>query len=241
MLIHDYMARRFWPTEGPVGKQILQVGDAGECTVVGVASDTRYRELKNASPVVYYDWEQAQPNTTWLLAVRTTSSLAAALPSLRAAVRDVNPALRIWDARTMDDLLGTPLAEPRLSALLITSFSLVALLLSTIGLYGVISSAARQQTHDIGVRLALGALPRDVHRLVLGDALSVLSAGLAIGTVVALIAGRVLSSQLFGVSPIDPVSLALATAVLLAVGLGAAYLPAYRAGRTDPVEVLRSE
>jgi ABC-type antimicrobial peptide transport system permease subunit len=156
-------------------------------------------------------------------------------------MRDVNPDLVISDAHTMDELLGTPLAQPRLSALLMTSFSLVALLLSTIGLYGVISSAARQQTRDIGVRIALGALARDIHRMVLGDALSVLGAGAAVGIVVALIAGRVLSSQLFGVSPIDPASIALATTVLLAVGLGAAYLPAYRAGRIDPLEVLRSE
>jgi predicted permease len=241
VIVSETLARRFWPNQDPVGKQLIQVGTTGGCTVVGEASDTRYRELRNASPVAYYDWEQITPNTTWLLAVRTTSPLAAMLPGLRAAVHDVKPDLRIWDARTMDDLLGTPLAQPRLSALLMTSFSLVALLLSTIGLYGVISSAVRQQTHDIGVRLALGALARDVRRLVLGDALAVLGVGAAIGIVVALIAGRVLSSQLFGVSPIDPVSLALANTVLLAVGLGAAYLPAYRAGRTDPVEVLRSE
>jgi ABC-type antimicrobial peptide transport system permease subunit len=141
----------------------------------------------------------------------------------------------------MDELLGTPLAQPRLSALLMTSFSLVALLLSTIGLYGVISSAVRQQTRDIGVRVALGAMSRDVLRLVLGDALSVLGVGAAVGIGVALVAGRVLSSQLFDVSPIDPASLALATVLLMAVGLGAAYVPAYRASRIDPVEVLRSE
>jgi ABC-type antimicrobial peptide transport system permease subunit len=206
-----------------------------------VAGDTHYRELKNAGPVAYFDWEDDLTLRDWLLAVRTTSSLAATLPSLRAAIREVNPDLTIWDAQPMDDLLGTPLAQPRLSALLMTSFSLVALLLSTIGLYGVISSSVRQQTHDIGIRIALGAMSREVHRLVLGDALAVLGAGAAIGIAVALIAGRVLSSQLFGVSAIDPVSLALATTVLLAVGLGAAYVPAYRASRIDPVEVLRSE
>jgi putative ABC transport system permease protein len=241
VVVSEALARRFWPNQDAVGKQLMRVGDTSGCTVAGVASDTRYRELKDAGPVAYFDWEEDLTLRDWLIAVRTTGSLAAMLPSLRAAIRGVNPDLMIWDAQTMDDLLGTPLAQPRLSALLMTSFSLVALLLSTIGLYGVISSAVRQQTHDIGVRLALGALARDVHRLVLGDALSVLGAGAAIGIVVALIAGRVLSSQLFGVSPIDPVSLALATTVLLAVGLGAAYLPAYRASRIDPVDVLRSE
>jgi putative ABC transport system permease protein len=241
VVVSETLARQFWPNQDAVGKQLIRVGDTSGCTVVGVASDTRYRELKDAGPVAYFDWEDDLTLRDWLIAVRTTGSLAAMLPSLRAAIRDVNPDLLIWDAQTMDDLLGTTLAQPRLSALLMTSFSLVALLLSTIGVYGVMSSSVRQQTHDIGIRLALGALARDVHRLVLGDALSVLGAGAAIGIVVALIAGRVLSSQLFGVSPIDPVSLALATTVLLAVGLGAAYLPSYRASRIDPVEVLRSE
>jgi putative ABC transport system permease protein len=241
VVVSETLARRFWPNQDAVGRQLMRVGDTSGCTVVGVASDTHYRELKSTGPVAYFDWEDDSTLRDWLVAVRTTGSLAATLPSLRAAIRDVNPDFTIWDAQTMDALLGTPLAQPRLSALLMTSFSLVALLLSTIGLYGVISSAARQQTHDIGIRLALGALARDVHRLVLGDALSVLGAGAAIGVAVALIAGRVLSAQLFGVSPFDPVSLALATTVLLAVGLGAAYVPSYRASRIDPVEVLRSE
>jgi hypothetical protein len=228
--------RRSHDSPGVSPRRCVSAGAAG------VASDTRYRELKEVGPVVYLDWEHDLPlNYNWLIAVRTTSSLAAMLPSLRAAMRSVDPDLTIYDARTMDDLLGTPLAEPRLSAILMTSFGVVALLLSTIGLYGVISSAARQQTHDIGVRIALGAKSRDVHRLVLSDALSVLGVGVAIGLVVALNAGHALSSQLFGVGPIDPVSLALSTTVLLAVGLGAAYLPARRASRIDPVEVLRSE
>lgn len=241
VVVSETLGRQLWPNQDPVGKQLMELGDNTVWTVVGVASDTRYRELKKLGPVVYFNWEQVPTVGNWLLAVRTRSSLAVMLPSLRAAMRDVDPGLRIWDAQTMDELLGTPLAQPRLSALLMTSFSLVALLLSTIGLYGVISSAVRQQTRDIGIRIALGAMSRDVRRLVLGDALSVLGAGAAIGIVTALISGHVLSSQLFGVSPIDPVSLVLATTVLLVVGVGAAYLPAYRASRIDPMEVLRSE
>jgi putative ABC transport system permease protein len=242
VVVSETLAGRFWPNQDAVGKQLMRVGDdASACTVVGVASDTHFRELKNAGPVAYFDWEDDQTLRDWPIAVRTTGSLAAMLPSLRAAIRATHPDLMIWDAQTMDELLGTPLAQPRLSALLMTSFSFVALLLSTIGLYGVIASAARHQTHDIGIRLALGAMARDIHRLVLGDALSVLGAGAAIGVVAALLAGRVLSSQLFGVSPFDLVSLALAATVLLAVGLGAAYLPSYRASRIDPVDVLRSD
>ena len=122
-----------------------------------------------------------------------------------------------------------------------TGFSLVALLLSSIGLYGVISSAVRQQTRDIGVRMALGATSGAVRRLVLGDAFSILGIGATIGIVIALFSGRLLSSQLFGVSPVDPVTLALAVAVLLVIGMAAASLPAHRASRIDPMNVLRSE
>ena len=242
VVVSETLARQLWPNQDPIGQQVIALGDTIRYTVVGVASDTRFRELKNVGPVVYYDWTQMPSFLAgWDVAVRTSGPLAAMLPSLRAAMRDVDPNLTISSAKTMEELLGTPLAQPRLSALLMTAFGLVALLLSAIGLYGVISSAARQQTHDIGVRIALGAQSRDVHRLVLSDALSVLGAGAAIGIVVSLNVGRALASQLFGVSPIDPVSLAIATTLLLAVGLGAAYLPARRAGRIDPVEVLRSE
>ena len=119
--------------------------------------------------------------------------------------------------------------------------SLVALLLSAIGLYGVVASTVRQQTRDIGVRVALGATSRHVRRLVLGDAMQVVGAGAAVGVIGAIIAGRLLASQLFGVSPIDPVSLTAATSLLLMIGIGAASVPARRATRIDPVEALRSE
>jgi putative ABC transport system permease protein len=241
VVVNETLARQLWPNQDPLGKQLMQAGDGTVWTVVGVASDTRYRAVKNVGPVAYFDWEQVPPLNNWLLALRTTSSLAAMLPSLRNATRDVDPSLKIWDAQTMDQLLGTPLAQPRLSALLMTGFSLVALLLSSIGLYGVISSAVRQQTRDIGVRMALGATSGAVRRLVLGDAFSILGIGATIGIVIALFSGRLLSSQLFGVSPVDPVTLALAVAVLLVIGMAAASLPAHRASRIDPMNVLRSE
>jgi putative ABC transport system permease protein len=210
-------------------------------TVVGVANDTHFRELKNGGPVVYFDWDQVDPFWAGFAAVRTTGSLAATLPALRAATHDAMPGLVLWDAQTMDQLLDAPLAQPRLSALLLTGFSLVALLLSAIGLYGVMASAVRQQTRDIGVRMALGATPRDVRRLVLGDAMRVVGVGTVAGVVGAIVAGRILASQLFDVSPIDPLSIGAAAATLLVVGVGAAYVPARRATRIDPVQSLRAD
>ena len=240
VIVSETLARQFWPNDDAIGKR-LETADDSVWTVVGVASDTRYRDLKSGEPLLYFDWEQMAPWWNGDIAVRTSGSLASTLPSLRAAAREVNPDLMLFDARTMDDLLAGPLAQPRLNASLLTGFSVVALLLSALGLFGVISSTVRQRTRDIGVRIALGATPRDVRHLVLGDALRVAGLGAALGVIAALFAGRVLSSQLYGVSAIDPVSLLVSGTVLLAIALAAAYLPAHRATRIDPVEALRTE
>ncbi|HEX4682046.1 MAG TPA: ADOP family duplicated permease [Gemmatimonadaceae bacterium] len=241
VVLSESFARRLWPNEDAVGKQLVNANAPDVWTVVGIASDTHLRELKNTGPVAYFDWEQVQPFWNGLIAVRTRNSLGAMLPALRAATHDANPNLVLFDAQTMDGLLDAPLAQPRLSAWLLTGFSIAALLLSAIGLYGVMASAVRQQTRDIGVRVALGATPRDVRHLVLGDAIRVVGAGGAVGLAASLVAGRLLASQLFDVSPIDPVSLAAATGSLVVIGISAAYLPARRATRIDPVHALRAE
>ena len=163
------------------------------------------------------------------------------LPALRTATREANPDLTLFDAATMDQLLDQPLAQPRLSALLMSGFSVVALLLSGVGLYGVMSSAVRRQTRDIGVRVALGATPRHVRRLVLGEAIGVVGIGALIGIAGAIVAGRLLASQLFGVGPLDPASLVAASALLLVIGVCAAYFPARRAVQIDPMQALRTE
>lgn len=141
----------------------------------------------------------------------------------------------------MDQLLDAPLAQPRLSALLLAGFSLVALLLSAIGLYGVMVSSVRRQTHDIGVRVALGATPGDIRRLVLLQIFGVVGVGLIVGLTSALAASRLLQSLLFQVSPIDPLTLVGVCVLLLAVAVIAAYLPARRAASINPVEALRAE
>jgi len=163
------------------------------------------------------------------------------LPALRAATHEANPHLTLYDAVTMDQLLDQPLAQPRLSALLMSGFSVVALLLSGIGLYGVMSSAVRRQTRDIGVRVALGATPRHVRRLVFDEAVGVITFGALIGIAGAVFAGKVLASQLFGVGQLDPGSLLVAPALVLVIGVSAAYFPARRAVRIDPVDALRTE
>jgi putative ABC transport system permease protein len=241
VVISETLARRLWPNEDAVGKQLIRTNDNSPWTVVGVAADTHFRELRNTGPVIYFESEQVSSYWNGNLAVRTTGSLAATLPALRAASRDVDPNLVIWHAETMDQLLDEAMAQPRLSALLLTSIGFFALLLSAIGLYGVMSSVVRQQTRAIGVRIALGATPREIARLVLDDAMRVVSIGGIAGAAGALVAGHLLASQLFRVKPLDPISLAIAAIVLVSVGAVAALVPAVRAAHIDPVEALRAE
>jgi putative ABC transport system permease protein len=244
VVVNQTLARQLWPAGDALGKRLVSVNGMTRdtpFTVVGVASDTRFRELRAVEPVVYFEWDQVQNGFPGDVALRTTRPLAAMLPALRAASRDVDPALVLWQAHTMDQLLAAPLAQPRLSALLLAGFSLAALLLSAIGLYGVMASGVRRQTHDIGVRMALGATPRHVRRLVLGQALSVVAIGVAVGLTAAVTGSRLLRSLLYRVSPTDPLTLAAVTALLLAVAVVAAYVPARRATRVDPMEALRAE
>jgi putative ABC transport system permease protein len=244
VVVNETLAKQLWPDQDPLGKRLVSVAGATGDTafiVVGVASDTRFRELRNVGPVAYFVWEQVLMSFPGLLAVRTTRPLAGMLPALRAASHDVNPALVLWQAQTMDQLLEAPLAQPRVSALLLAGFSAVALLLSAIGLYGVVASGVRRQTHDIGVRAALGATPGNIRRLILAQVFGLVGVGVIAGLAGALTASRLLRSMLFQVSPIDPLTFAGVCVLLLAVASVAAYLPARRAARIDPVEALRAE
>jgi predicted permease len=241
VVVNESLARQFWPGEDPIGKQIVDVTGHSTHTVVGIAEDTHFRDLKKTGPVAYFNTEQKQPFWNGIMAVRTAGPLGAVLPALRAATRDVEPSLVIFDVRTMDELLDAPLAQPRLSALVLTAFSLVALLLSAIGLYGVMSATVRQQTRDIGVRIALGAAAGDVYRLVLVEAIGVIGVGAVVGLIGSALGGRLLAAQLFEVSSLDPLALGGAAVVLLAIGIGAAFVPARRATRVDPLTALRAD
>jgi predicted permease len=247
VVLSETLAKTYWPHEDPIGKTLRSVYDSTNApiTVVGVARDTHFRTLRNGGPIVYVPYHQMNRNDGgfWngYLMIRTRGELSNVLPSVRRATEEVAPGLVVWQSRTMDQELDKPLAEPRLGALLLTSFSLVALALAAIGLYGVMSSAVRHQTRDIGIRLALGATAHDVRRLVLGEALRVVLIGAAIGLVAALAGSRLLASLLFGVRPVDPISFGGSSALLVAIGALAAYLPARRATRIDPANALRAE
>ena len=241
VVVSEAVARRLWPGQDPVGKRFRFLGgDPGDWrTVVGVAGDVRFRRLKEATPTIYLPWHQLITFGTF--AVRTRDALASVLPAVRRTVREFDPQMAVWDASTMDDHLAKPLAQPRLSTLLLSTFGLVGLLVAAIGLYGIVASIVQERTRELGVRLALGATPGRLRREVLAAALGVTSVGAVVGLAAALVSSRVLTGLLFQVSPTDPMTLAGVCVLLLGVGVGAAYLPARRAMLIDPAQALRAE
>jgi ABC-type antimicrobial peptide transport system permease subunit len=208
-------------------------------TVVGVARDTHLRSVRDVAPIVYFPTRQAW----WQggFAVRSSVDVHALEPALKAAGIAADPRTVLWKTRTMDQMLDEPLAQPRLSATLMSGFGLVALLLAAIGLYGVMTSLVRDQMREIGIRVALGASPGRVRLEVLRRAAIVTGTGAAIGLIGALAVSRLFASLLFEVAPTDAVSLGGSCLVLLAVGAIAAYLPARRATKIDPVQALRAD
>jgi len=246
VIVNESFARLYWPNEDALGKQLQMpsaagaiVGGNGWRTVVGVAKDAHIRVLRDSTPIAYLPVGQG----FWqgYFAIRAMESPAAMTPMLRAALAEVAPTTQLYDVRSMDDVLAPSLAEPRLGTMLMTSFGLVALLLAAIGLYGVMGSLVRDQTREIGIRMALGASVGRVRAEVLGRAGIVAGVGTIAGLAGALATSRVLSSLLFQVSPSDPVSLGGACLVLFLVGAISAYFPARRATRIDPVQALRAE
>jgi putative ABC transport system permease protein len=240
-VVGQSVARRLWPNEDPIGKRIRywSADSTKWRTVVGIAGDIHWRSLRETTPTIYLPWRQSYWQGSF--ALRTAGDLALVLPAIRRATHELNSNLTVWEARPVTDLMATPLAQPRLGALLLGGFALVSLLLAAIGLYGIMSAVVGASTRELGIRAALGATPELLRRGVLRQAFGMASAGAAAGLVVALAVSRLLSSLLFEVSPTDPTSIAGALLVLLAVALIAAYIPAHRATRIDPVEALRAD
>jgi ABC-type antimicrobial peptide transport system permease subunit len=210
--------------------------------IVGVVKDARNAGMREpVEPMAYLVAGQRPPGLLRNLQVRTAGDPTAASERVRGAVREAHPDLRITGVRTVRTQVERLLVQERLLATLSTTFGLAALFLMAIGLYGVISQWAGQRTREIGVRIALGATGGGVRWMVLRQALLLVLAGVAIGAPAALAAARLLHGLLFDLSPLHPAPLAVATAVLFLVATVAAYLPARRASRMDPMIALRAE
>jgi putative ABC transport system permease protein len=241
-VINETMASTLFPGENPVGKRLrlINAEQSNEWrTIVGVAGDINFRGLSEEPvPTIYTPF--AQTPFMWLyFMVRPATNAVAA--SVRPAVTSVNPSLSAGNVRKMDDVVAGTVAEPRFRTWLVSSFAALALLLAAIGIYGVIAYSVVQRTHEIGVRMALGADARDVLALVIQEGVVMAGAGAVVGLAAAAAMTRWMSSLLFGVTPRDPLAFGAAAGVLLFVAALASYLPARRAIRIEPLQALRTD
>jgi putative ABC transport system permease protein len=233
-------ARRLWGDADPIGRTVHRPTQTQQFTVVGVVGDVRSSALNQESPALYYPlpW-RASPLVD--IAVRTTGDPAALVPTLRAKVHELDAELALANIRTMDQWIANNAAQPRLNAVLLGVFAAAALLIAAIGIYGVLAYSVTHRTREIGVRMALGATPRGVMRLVVGQGMTVVSIGLGLGLFGGLALGRAVSSLVYGVTVRDPLTYAAVSVVLGSVALAACVLPARRAARVDPIVALRCE
>ncbi|MGE0455916.1 MAG: ABC transporter permease [Vicinamibacteria bacterium] len=242
VVVNEATVREFWPGQDPIGKRIsMDWGRELDAEVVGVVGDVRLSGLDTEPRPTLY-WAQTQlPNNFMSFVLRGSGSGQALLPSARAQLASLDASIPLARVGTLDEAVQDSLRQPRFTLALLAAFAGAAALLAAIGLFGVLSFAVGQRVPEIGVRLALGARPADVLRLVLRDGVRLAIAGTAAGLLGALALARVLAGLLFEVSPYDPAAFAGVLALVATVSLCAALLPALRASRVDPVQALRAE
>jgi putative ABC transport system permease protein len=248
-LVSESFARRLWPGASPLGKRVrvrLRWLDGADTagvvrTVVGVVGDVRHSPTDGETADVYVPLLQA-PGRFARLMMRTAAGPGTSwLDASRRALEEIDPEASLYLPRELDELVDEQLARPRFLASLLVAFGLFATVLALIGVYGVIGYAVEQRRHEVAVRLAIGADGRSIVRLFLREGGAVLSAGVVVGLGGAVVLGRVLQTQLYGVRPFDPVTLLAAALTLTGAGLVAVWWPARRASATDPAVVLREE
>ena len=239
VIINETFARRFWPDESPVGRQIRFGG--GEAEIVGVVPAGRYESFAEAPRLYAYQAFDQVYGHDMILHVRVEASSAALVNSIRSEIRAIDPNVAPISIRTVEHVLGSSLFPQRLAASLVGGFGVTGLVLAAVGVFGLLSFSVTQRSREIGLRMALGARRGDVLRHVLGRGMVLVAAGAGIGLVLTLFATRLVRGLLVNVSPTDPVTLGAVVALLTVVASAAAWLPARRAARVDPMEALRSE
>jgi putative ABC transport system permease protein len=244
-IISKTLADEFYPDEDPIGQTIkLPPNRFPAMTIIGIAADVKHftvREKTGPEFYVAYTQKPYPDMLTMQVALRTQADPRAMIGSARDAIRSVDPSLPIAKVSTLSTLVDDSMTQPRFSMLLLTAFGALALILASIGIYGVISYSVAQRTQEIGIRLALGAQPRNVFRMILGHGARLTGLGVLIGFLAAFGVTRLMTSLLFGIRPTDPLTLVAVPALLMAVALLACYLPARRATRVDPMVALRYE
>jgi putative ABC transport system permease protein len=244
IVIDEEFARRYWPNEDAVGKRILLGGDetGQKLEVIGVVGRVKMESLNQNSDRVqgYFSFAQL-PSDGMTVIVKGSSDPNQLISSIRAAVREIDPDQPIYSPLTMQEIRAESVAGERLNLTLLSLFAGIALVLAIVGLYGVMSYSVTQRTHEIGIRMAIGARPRDVFAMILGQGVKLAVIGVAIGLVLAFAATRLMATMLFGVAPTDLPTFATISLLLISVAVLACYLPGRRATKVEPTISLRYE
>jgi putative ABC transport system permease protein len=242
VILNQTMAHEFFPNENPIGRRmVMGQGANALATVVGVVGDVRNRGLDAQAQAAFFVPFPQSPDSTMEVALFTAVEPTSMVTAVRNAVAAIDPEQPVFDISTMDERLAASVAPRRFNLLLLASFALLAMLLASVGIYGVVSYAAVQRTHEVGVRMALGAQRRDVLKLILAQGMVLLLIGIGVGLIGAFLLTRFLSALLYGVRPTDSATFAAVSLLLAAVAIVACYIPARRATRVDPMVALRYE
>ncbi|MBM3879369.1 MAG: ABC transporter permease [Verrucomicrobia bacterium] len=242
VIVNETMAKRFWPGQSPLGRKLRYWGDQREATVVGVVKAGKYRTL-NEPPrdFMYLAYQQGVWDLNLGVGLRVAGNPLAFASSLRQAIRSLDPGVEVWALLAMQDYIQAAFLAQRITATLLMALGGVALVLAAMGIYGVMAYIVSQRTHELGIRVALGARSPDLLRLVVGEGMRLAAWGMVVGLAGAVGLTRLLANFLYGVSPFDPAAYLAVAATLAGVALVACYLPARRATRVDPMVALRCE
>jgi putative ABC transport system permease protein len=244
-LINETMARELWPDQSPLGKRIKFPGSEKNPqpwrTIVGIVSDVKQYGLDKKDPMQIYLPEAQFPTQFMTLVVRSSSDAKGMIAAVRNEILATDKDQAVYNISTMEQLLADSISLRRFSMLLLIAFAAIALMIAAVGIYGVISYSVTQRTHEIGIRMALGAGRREIVKLVVGQAMTMTLAGVTIGLGAAFGLTRVMESLLFNVSATDPLTFVIIPVVLTGVALGACAVPARRATKVDPMVALRYE
>jgi len=240
-IINETLARRCWPNEDPLGKRIRYNNNDPWGEIVGVVEDVKYDGLQLASIPHLFEPYQQNAWSDLVVTIRSALEENTLLAAAQREVKALDPNLPISNVRMMEEVMAQSLATRRFALLLFGLFAGLALLLATVGVYGVLTASVSQRTREFGIRIALGATARDVGRLIVGQGLKLVLSGIALGLVGALALRRTIEKLLFGVSPTDPLTYIAIASLLVGVALVACWIPARRATKVDPLVALRSE